>query len=147
MSAGVFHGAEVPCVVISPREHLAAVQPPPCLPVPAISRGFASADWAQPAHGGRVQGRRRALGDSAREPLSQTSQALFQCLHALLQGWDMSTNLRSSQKLGLPSTAAPLPPQPSTVDKAGSCQGCFLFAVLLRTNSCIVSAQRAALPW
>lgn len=58
---------------------------------------------------GELQGRRRAQGDSAREPLSQLSQALFQCLCALLQGEDMSTHCRSPHKLGLPSTAAPLP--------------------------------------
>lgn len=75
-----------------------------------------------------LRGRRRARGHSAGEPLSQLSQPLFQHLRALLQGvcvGDMSTNYRSPRSLGLPSTAAPLLPQPSIPTKAGSRRGCF----------------------
>jgi len=76
-SDGALHGADVPTAVTSPGEHLAAVRPPPRVPV--ISPGFASAVM-------ELWRRCRARGDSAREPLPQPSQASFQPLCALLRG-------------------------------------------------------------
>lgn len=84
VSAGGLHRVDVPGGVISPGEHLAAVQAPPRSPVPVISWGFASTGWAQPAHGGGAAEKAQSRGDSARQPLSQLRQGLPQCLHALL---------------------------------------------------------------
>lgn len=89
VSAGGLHGADVPGVVISPGEHLAAVQAPPRSPVPVISWAFASAGWAQPAHGEGAARKAQSWGDLTREPLSQLSQALPQHLRALL-GMDIN---------------------------------------------------------
>lgn len=68
---------------------------------------------ASPRQARELQRRRRVQGDSAREPLSQLSQALFQRLRALLRGGEYIYRLPESPQSGFPQRCCPfvVPPQ------------------------------------